>query len=96
MEEKKPVTIVIPETVNFADLGLRRVKGSMELSWIPIEAICEANKLDIQVFQNGPEDNVAALITAWYGEHRQRGGAPDPVMEEYWDEMGFEDAAPLN
>lgn len=54
----------------------------MEFDWAPIEAICVASGLDIALFRDQHEDNVAGLIAAWYAMHRQRGGASDPVQEE--------------
>ncbi len=75
--------ITIPEGVAFADLNLSRTPaGEVSFDWSPIEAICEASGIDIALFREQHEDNVAGLITQWYAEHRKRGGAIDPVQEE--------------
>ncbi len=64
----------------------------LRFTWSPIGRFCEANGLDVALFKGGPEDNVSGLITAWYGAHRARGGAPDPVQEELIEEARIEDA----
>ena len=85
--------IVIPQGVDFADLDLTRdpATGEVSFAWDPIEAICEASDINIDVFRKSREDNVAALITAWYREHRQRGGTLDPVQEQLIAEVMAED-----
>lgn len=41
----------------------------------------KAEGLDIAIFREQHEDNVAGLIAAWYNEHRRHGGAPDEAAE---------------
>lgn len=87
--------ITIPEHVRFADLQLTRdpITGDSEFNWDPLEIICEASNLDIDMFRHGPEDNVAGLITAWYQAHRAAGGEPDPVQEQLIAEVMAESVA---
>ncbi len=91
------MTIRVPDGVVFADLQLRRERsGAVRFNWAVIERLCQASALDLALFQNGPEDNVAGLIVAWYVEHRRRGGDRDPVAEALLYEVQAEDTAPLN
>ena len=86
--------IIIPADIAFADLALRRDSetGAVGFRWTVIERICEASGLDVAVLGAGPEDNVAALIMAWYDAHRARGGKPDPVADDLIAEAAAEDA----
>lgn len=63
----------------------------MSFDWAPIEKICDANGIDIAVFRDGPEDNVAGLLAHWYGAHLAAGGAPDQVQEQLRLEVFYED-----
>lgn len=86
--------IIIPDDMKFADLDLRRnpQSGDVTLRWEVIERICAASGIDIALLRDAPEDNVAGLIVAWYAEHRERGGAPDPVADDLIAEAAAEDA----
>jgi len=86
--------VKIPDNLDFADLKLSRdsVTGDIEFDWTPIERICEESGLDVAIFRDAAEDNVASLLTAWYAEHLARGGAPDPVQEDLLAEVRAEDA----
>lgn len=86
-------TITIPDDVSFEDLRLGRDPITREVSfeWAAIERVCVASSIDVDLFRRAPEDNVAGLIVAWYGEHRARGGAPDPVAEQLLAEVVAED-----
>lgn len=88
------IKIAIPEGLDFADLKLRRVPetGEVEFDWDPIERICEASGVEIEIFRDSDEGNVAGLITQWYAEHRARGGNPDPVQEDIIAETMVEDS----
>lgn len=94
MTDTRAVAITIPEGLEFSALRLSRdpVTHEVEFEWTPIERICEASGLDVSVFRDQHEDNVAGLITAWYMEHRRLGGAPDPVQEQILAEVQAEDA----
>lgn len=82
----------IPDGLVFSDLKLARdTDGYVSFDWSPVEAICKANGLDVDVFREGPEENVAALILAWYLAQRQRGGALDLVQEDIIEENMLED-----
>jgi len=94
MAEKMIAQIAIPGDVLFADLKLARdPDGQVSFDWSPIEKICAASGLDIAHLRDGPEDNVAALIVAWYAEHLRNGGARDPVEDDLIAETVAEDAA---
>lgn len=62
--------------LKFSKLRLARdpETGGVTFDWEPIERLCEYNNLDIEIFEKGPEDNVAGLIIAWYAAHRAHGG----------------------
>lgn len=93
MSDKKLLKVSIPEGVDFADLRLERNPrtGAIKFDWAPLERICAASGIDIAVLRDGPEDNVAGLIVAWYAEHIARGGARDPVEDELIAEALAED-----
>lgn len=38
--------------------------------------------VEVAIFRDAPEDNLAALLDAWYREHLARGGKADPVQED--------------
>lgn len=85
--------IVIPDTVEFADLKLARTPdGSVAFDWTPIRRICEASGVDIAMIQ-ASEDNIAGLLARWYSAHRADGGSPDLVAEDLILETRTEDAA---
>lgn len=86
--------IAIPDDIDFSDLKLARdPDGAVSFEWAVIERICEASGLPIEVLRDGPEDNVAGLITHWYMAHRANGGAADPVADDLIAEVLIEDAA---
>lgn len=85
--------ISIPEGLDFAALKLARdpVTHAVSFDWAPIERICAASGIDVALFRDQHEDNVAGLLVAWYAVHRARGGAPDPVQEQILAEVQAED-----
>ena len=87
------LNITIPDDLDFSALELARdPDGMVSFRWEAIERICAANGLDIAVFRDSPEDNLAALLAAWYREHLAHGGAPDPVQEDLTAEAKAEDS----
>lgn len=87
-------TVSIPDDLTFSDLHLGRdTDGSVSFDWRAVEHVCQTSGLDVELFRDGPEDNVAALIVAWYHAHRQRGGAPDPVADDLIAETMAEELA---
>lgn len=75
--------IAIPDDVRWEDLRLsREPDGDVTLDWAPIERICEASGLDIALFRDGPEENLATLLTHWYESHINAGGARCPVQDD--------------
>lgn len=97
---EQPVTkptvtaLAIPEGLQFSELGLARdASGDVSLDWAPIERICQASGIDVALFREGPEDNLASLLTAWYRAHLAAGGERDPVYEDLIGEVQLEDAA---
>jgi len=87
------VQIHIPDDLDFSALKLARDPITLDVSfdWTPIEQICSASGLDVSIFRDQHEDNVAGLIVAWYMEHRARGGAPDQIEEQIIAEVHAED-----
>lgn len=75
--------ITIPAGVRFADLKLGRAPdGHVSFSWAPIEAICAASSIDVAGLRDGPEDNVSALIVAWYDAARAAGEPADATADD--------------
>lgn len=90
--EKTALTVRIPDDLDFAELKLARdPDGMVSFDWTPIEAICEASGIDVAIFRDMPESNVAGLVAAWYREHLARGGARDPVQDDLIAEAEAED-----
>ncbi|MBW8832741.1 MAG: hypothetical protein JF606_25755 [Burkholderiales bacterium] len=86
------VGLTIPDDVDFSQLKLARdPDGAVSFDWTPIERICRANGVDPALFRNAPEDNVSALIVAWYRMHLDAGGAIDPVQADLIAEAELED-----
>lgn len=91
---QQQVTLQIPDDVSFSDLGLARDSdGAVSMNWAIVERVCEASGIDPAVFQDGPEDNAAQLVVAWYQQHRQAGGEPDAVAEDLLAEAIAEERA---
>ena len=87
------MNITIPEGLAFSALKLARdADGHVSFDWSPIQKICAASQINVEFFSDGPEDNVSALLVAWYIEHRARGGDADPVAEDLFAETLAEDA----
>ena len=88
-----PFGIRIPDGVRFADLQLARdADGAVSFDWTPIELICAASGIDPSLFRDSAEDNLAALLTAWYTIAREKGEPPDPVEEDLIAEVAAQDA----
>lgn len=89
----QPATVRIPDDLEFSALKLSRDQrtGDVEFDWQPIERICEANGIDVDLFRRGPEDNLSGLLAAWYSEHLDRGGARDACMDDLIAEAAAED-----
>lgn len=89
---KQAVKIAIPDDLDFADLRLTRTpEGEVDFDWQPIERICKASGIDVAIFRDQHEDNVAGLITTWYAEHLAQGGERDPVQDDLIAEAIAED-----
>lgn len=92
--QKQLTQITIPEDVEFADLHLARdPDGALSFDWAPIERICQASGLPVELFSDGPEDNVCQLVTHWYHSHLANGGERDPVQDDLIAEALTEDAS---
>lgn len=94
VEARMPVNpITIPDDVSFSDLRYaREPDGSVSFDWAPIERICSASGIDIRLMRDGPEDNLAALISHWYRAHLAAGGARDAAMDDLIAEVDAENA----
>ena len=81
--------------LDFSELHLTRdsfTDGNIGYDWSLIEDICDASGIDISEFRDEDENNISSLIHQWYSEHRARGGAQDPVMEDIIIEAKLETA----
>ena len=77
------VRYTIPADVDFADLKLARDgDGAVSFDWAPIERICDASGVDVELLRNSSEDNVSTLIVQWYQAHLANGGARDAVQDD--------------
>lgn len=86
------VQVTIPPDINFSDLRLcRDADGRVSFDWRPIAAICEASGLELTLFSEGPEDNVASLMVHWNHQHLADGGARDAVQDNLIAETILED-----
>jgi hypothetical protein len=83
--------VTIPEGLSFEALKLTRKPTGISFDWAPVEAICDASGIDINLFRESDEGNVAALIVAWYAEHLQRGGVRDAIADDLIGEAQAED-----
>lgn len=81
----------LPQARGHAELRRHPVSRAISFAWTPIERICEASGVDVQIFSAGDENNVAGLIVARYVIHRQHGGAPNAVAEQLFAEVDAED-----
>jgi hypothetical protein len=84
------IQLRIPDTVKFSDLKLAFDDGDLSFDWTPIEIICGHNGMPVDMFKHEPEDNVSTLIVHWYAQHREAGGDPDPIAEEFFAEIEAE------
>ena len=90
--DKAAVKFSIPEGVQFAELKLSRdANGIIRFQWEPIDTICAANGVNLDIFKASTEDNVAGFIVEWYQAHIANGGDPDPVAEDLIAETKLED-----
>ncbi|MBS1211036.1 MAG: hypothetical protein H6R19_3434 [Proteobacteria bacterium] len=89
MPDSVRVFVNIPEDVTFADLRLARNQqtGDVIFEWAPIEAICDASGIDVDIFRDGNAGKIGAFIVAWYHAHRFANGTPDLVAEQLIAEM---------
>lgn len=86
--------LAIPGGVEFSHLCLARgADGAVSFNWTPIERICAASGMPVELLRDGPEDNVGGLIMSWYRAHRDSGGPLDPVAEDLIAEVEAEEAA---
>lgn len=74
--------ISIPEGVTFDALKLTRSPAGIGFNWSPIEAICSASGIDIELLKNSSESNVSGLIINWYLAHLDHGGSRDPIADD--------------
>jgi len=86
------VQFTIPDGIEFKDLQLGRDEaGDVYVDTDTVRRVCEASGIDPARLTDGPEDNLGALIAAWYAQHLRDGGPPDPVAETISAEVRAED-----
>ena len=61
----------------------------IELDAEPVDRVREAKNIDPDTFLT--EDNIGALLSAWYQAHRASGRAADPVQEQILAEVQAEE-----
>lgn len=86
--------LAIPAGIDFADLKLtRKPTGTLSFDWAPVEAVCAASGIDIALFRDTDEGNIAGLLVAWYEAHLANGGTRDATMDDLLAETAAEAAA---
>ena len=92
--QSRLAAVAIPADVRFSDLKMARAPdGHVSFDWAPIARICAASGQDVAIYRDGPEDNLASLLSAWYHAHRAAGGELDAVYEDLIAEVRAEDVA---
>ena len=92
--QQQTTRIAIPTDMDFSELKLARdADGGVSFDWGVIERVCNASQLPVELLRDGPEDNVASLITHWYMAHLASGGQRDAVADDLIAEVQAEDAA---
>ena len=92
--QQQTARIAIPSDMDFSELKLARdADGAVSFDWAVIERICTASGMPVELLREGPDDNVAGLITRWYMLHLEHGGEPDAVKDDLIAETLLEDAA---
>lgn len=92
--QQQTTRIAIPSDMDFSELKLARdADGGVSFDWGVIERVCNASQLPVELLRDGPEDNVASLITHWYMAHLANGGPRDAVADDLIAEVQAEDAA---
>jgi hypothetical protein len=93
MQDSMCIKLTIPTDLDFADLRLTRdrLTGALRFSWETIARICAANGVDVAIFRDGPDDNLASLIVEWYAKHLAHGGAGDPCADDLLQEVQAQD-----
>lgn len=95
--QRQLANISIPDTVSFSDLKLARdADGMVSFDWSPVEAICRASNVPVEILRDGPEDNFSGLIVAWYQHHLAAGGARDSVADDLIGEAIIEQQSGQN
>jgi len=91
---QKPIPIVIPPNIAFADLKLSRnaLTGDVAFDWRPIDLICAASGIDPSQLRQQDEGYVAEILSFWYAHHKAAGGELDAAMEDLIGEVREEDA----
>lgn len=84
------IKIKIPEDVSISDLRMSRSKTGIQFRWEPIEKICQASGVDVDLFKKQTEENVCGLIIEWYTLHLSVGGDRDPVIDDLTRETVLE------
>jgi len=87
-------SLVVPDSVEFADLNLRVNGEGLDFDWAPIERVCEASGLPTKALQSVPSSTILEVIRAWYIAHRRNGGPPDVAAESMVNVWNVE-VAPL-
>jgi hypothetical protein len=82
--------IIIPENISFADLKLARNSSTVTFDMEIVQAVCDASNIDIAIFTQSHEDNIAEFIVRWYFAHLKQGGDRDPIADDLMTESDFE------
>lgn len=92
---EKQFSLSVPETLDFADLGLWHDQdtGAIQFNWSAIHELAEHNQINRSVFDNS--DNVATLIVTWYAAHLQNGGTKDMAAERMFSAVKAEYNKPV-
>jgi hypothetical protein len=81
----RPETIraIVPDGLSFDDLDMHVDEGTGEVSFnvTALRRLTEASGIDWS-WLTEEEDRIAALLIAWYYNHRERGGSVHLIAEQ--------------
>lgn len=88
------VEVRIPRGTEFTDLEIRREgDGSVSFNMDVIAKVLEHSGVPMRMFTKTGEINVIRFLVNWYKVHLERGGDPDPVIEDLFLEKELESKA---
>ena len=87
--------VVIPNDVAFSDLNLQHDprSGGVVFEYRPIERICEASGIELELLSESDDERLGEFVMSWYTEHLAHGGQPDFVADSIMEEISLTEQA---